>query len=455
MNEQTRTIDEALTIPPPGDERLRSEMALVTAKPSEGDPISTDLTRAQVLAKDLLLMPTHLHGQIGTIVSIIELARHWDMIPGMVARQTYTPRGGGFAFMSQLIHAVVEQRAPIKHRIRRQFGRIVIQDGVGVFKVDLAAPPEERRCRVWTTVKGEDEPIEYISPPFAKIQPKHSPLWVSDPDQQQFYRAVTMFSRTYFPDILMGCYTAEELAGGYATPDIPVHDPAAGLKERLGARTGPVEGMQVEASPQEAAPAPERKPVAAAKPKPAPTPPPKVDKRSKAYREAQEAARKKEQGSGALDRVEGPYDRGLAEVDQGHGPADLSEAHDPETGEVVDAPTIEAAMEAQAEQAAEAVEAAAEAEQEEEGLEPPKEPEPPALPQNQKEYKAHVKRWLADLWTDSEDPVQRSLAEQAIRDRWKSEMGLRNQCGLTSEDRKPITEAVNATIARLQPAEAE
>lgn len=433
MTEETKTIDDVMSVPKPGDPQLRAEMALVPARPGAGDVIASDITRAQVLAKDLLMMPDHLHNQVGTIVSIIELARHWDMIPGMVARQTYVPKKGQFAFMSQLLHAVIELRAPIKHRVRREFGKIVIVNGVGKFVVDLAAPPEERRCRVWTTVRGESDPIEYISPPFTKITPKNSPLWVSDPDQQQFYRAVTMFARTYFPDVLMGCYTAEELAGGYAKPDEPLHDPTAGLKERLAAQSGPREGMEVQEAAVETAP----KAVAAPKANPAPTPAPKVDKRSKAYKEAQKAS----QGSGALDRVAEPVQE---------------EAHDPETGEVVDAPAIEAAMEAEAEQAAEAAEAAAEATEEEEGLTPPKEaePAPSVLPKNLKEYRAWLKEWLAQLWTDSEEQSIRSLAEQAIRDRWKAEMGLRNQCGITSDDRKPMTDAVNTTIAKLQAPEA-
>jgi hypothetical protein len=93
------------------------------------------------------------------------------------------------------VHAVIEQRAPIIGRLRHKF------EGEG----------DERRCIVSATLRETGETLEYISPPFSKIQPKNSPLWKTKPDLQLYYNTSRDFCRAYFPDVLLGVYSQEEL----------------------------------------------------------------------------------------------------------------------------------------------------------------------------------------------------------------------------------------------------
>ncbi len=53
--------------------------------------------------------------------------------------------------------------------------------------------------------------VEYTSPKFVTINPKNSPLWKNDPDQQLFYFSVRSFARRHFPDVMMGIYTVDEM----------------------------------------------------------------------------------------------------------------------------------------------------------------------------------------------------------------------------------------------------
>jgi hypothetical protein len=70
---------------------------------------------------------------------------------------------------------------------------------------------EDRRCIVTATLRETGETLEYISPPFSKIQPKNSPLWKTKPDLQLYYNTSRDFCRAYFPDVLLGVYSQEEL----------------------------------------------------------------------------------------------------------------------------------------------------------------------------------------------------------------------------------------------------
>lgn len=61
------------------------------------------------------------------------------------------------------------------------------------------------------------------------------------------------------------------------------------------------------------------------------------------------------------------------------------------------------------------------------------------MPRNLKEYTAWFKVWLADMGS-AED----------VTDRWSAERNLRNKCGVTAEDRKPLEDAKAKRIAELR-----
>ncbi len=98
-------------------------------------------------------------------------------------------------YEAQLVHAVVNSSAVLQRRLRPSY------EGEGT----------ARRCKVVGFVKGETEPLEYLSPPISQIGVKNSPLWTSDPDQQLFYYSTRAWARRHVPEILLGIYVPEEI----------------------------------------------------------------------------------------------------------------------------------------------------------------------------------------------------------------------------------------------------
>lgn len=176
-----------------------------------GGVIFKDMAQVMEFSKLLSLsgtaIPKHLRNNPGGCLAVTIQALEWRMSPIAVANQSYEV-SDKIAYMSQLIHAVVEARAPLKQRLRASY------EGEG----------EDRICIITGHFKGEIDPVEYRSPKFGKITPKNSPLWKSDPDQQQFYYSVRAFARRFCPDVLLGIYSEDELPGDQArdvTPDKP------------------------------------------------------------------------------------------------------------------------------------------------------------------------------------------------------------------------------------------
>ncbi|WP_036052204.1 recombinase RecT [Bradyrhizobium sp. URHD0069] len=139
-------------------------------------------------------VPKHLRGNPGMCLAICIQALEWRFSPFAVANKSYVVNDR-IGYESQLVHAVIEQRAPIVGRMKHRF------DGEG----------EDRRCIVTAVLRETNETLEYISPPFSKIQPKNSPLWKTKPDLQLYYNTSRDFCRAYFPDVLLGVYSQEEL----------------------------------------------------------------------------------------------------------------------------------------------------------------------------------------------------------------------------------------------------
>lgn len=166
-------------------------------------------------------VPKHLQANPGMCLAVCVQALEWRMSPFSVANKSYEVQGR-LSFESQLLHALIEQRAPISGRLRHKF------DGEG----------DDRRCIVTATLRETGETLEYVSPPFSKIQPKNSPLWKTKPDLQLYYNTSRDFCRAYFPDVLLGVYSQEELrdhVGPDNAKDVSKPDVASRLKAK-GAR---------------------------------------------------------------------------------------------------------------------------------------------------------------------------------------------------------------------------
>ena len=101
---------------------------------------------AKLMAVSGQAIPQHLRGQPGFCLAICIQAMEWRFSPVAVANKSYVVNDR-VSYESQLIHAVIEERAPIVGRLRHSFS------GAG----------EKRRCKVWAHVKGEETPLEYVN----------------------------------------------------------------------------------------------------------------------------------------------------------------------------------------------------------------------------------------------------------------------------------------------------
>jgi hypothetical protein len=193
MNAQPQTIEEKIAAKIDTD----SANSLTVSDKSGGlafQNADQAMNFARMMAVSSIAVPKHLRGNPGACLAIVIQAIEWKLSPYSVAAKSYSVNDR-MAFESQLIQAVILQRAPIKGRL----------------KVEYTGEGAARVCRVWAELKDTGEIVEYYSPPFARITPKNSPLWVSDPDQQQFYYSARALCRRHFPDVLLGIYARDEL----------------------------------------------------------------------------------------------------------------------------------------------------------------------------------------------------------------------------------------------------
>ena len=169
---------------------------------------------SKIMAVAGIAVRKHLRGNPGACAAITMQALRWNMDPFAVANKSY-PVNDQIAYESQLIAAVVNTRAPLRERLQCRY------EGEG----------GKRTCIVYGTLAGESAPREVSSPEFEKIQPKNSPLWKTDPDQQLFYYTSRLWARRVVPEILLGVYDPEELAEARALASARDITPAATPQE--------------------------------------------------------------------------------------------------------------------------------------------------------------------------------------------------------------------------------
>lgn len=155
---------------------------------------------AKIMSVSQVAVPKHLRENPGACLAVVIQASEWQMSPFAVANKSYSVNDR-LAYESQLVSAVILRRAPIKSRFRYEF------KGEG----------DKRVCTVSVTTTDGDE-ITHSSPMFGLINPKNSPLWKSDPDQQLGYHTARSMCRRHFPDVLLGVYTMDEMQDAPPAP---------------------------------------------------------------------------------------------------------------------------------------------------------------------------------------------------------------------------------------------
>lgn len=149
---------------------------------------------AKLMAKSQVAVPKHLRDNPGACLAVTMQAVEWRMSPFAVANKSYSVNDR-LAYESQLMQAVILQRAPIIGRIRFTY------DGQGT----------SRTCTATAVLRDGTGEVSYTSPMIGAIKVKNSPLWSQDPDQQLSYYAGRNLARRYFPDVLLGIYAEDEL----------------------------------------------------------------------------------------------------------------------------------------------------------------------------------------------------------------------------------------------------
>lgn len=147
---------------------------------------------AEVMCRADIALPKHLRGNAGACMAVALQALEWQMSPFAVASKSYAVNGA-IAYEAQLIAAVVNTRSGIKGRLKYHF----------------AGEGDKLICRVVGILNGEE--CEYVSPPVGAIQPKNSPLWKTDPQQQLGYFSARSWARRHCPEVLLGVYDRDEV----------------------------------------------------------------------------------------------------------------------------------------------------------------------------------------------------------------------------------------------------
>lgn len=157
---------------------------------------------AKMMALGGITVRKHLRGNPGACLAIVIQSLEWGFSAYSVANKSYSVNDQ-LSYEAQLIEAVILKWAPIKGRPKTEY------TGEG----------NQRKLRVWAELRDEPgEIVEYTSPKFGDIQPKNSPLWKNDPDQQLHYYSVRAWCRRHFPDVILGAYAPDELAAEPAPP---------------------------------------------------------------------------------------------------------------------------------------------------------------------------------------------------------------------------------------------
>lgn len=195
---------------------------------------------AKLMSLSQVAVPKHLRENPGACLAVVIQASTWQMSPFAVANKSYSVNDR-LAYESQMINAVILNRAPIKGRLKYTY------DGDG----------PTRRCTVSAETLDADT-VSYTSPMFKDIKVKNSPLWTQDPDQQLAYYSSRAMCRRHFPDVILGVYTPEEMNEEMrdVTPDRP-QTAQERLQARLAQNTQPEPENAPESTPEVKDTAPE------------------------------------------------------------------------------------------------------------------------------------------------------------------------------------------------------
>lgn len=214
MNDAITTLEGRI------DKGVTGEMAIGTTGAVTYENASQMMEAAKMMAVSGVAVPKHLRGQPGACLAVIMQSSEWRMSAFAVANKSYSV-SDRLAYEAQLVQAVINQRAPIKGRLKGSY------EGEGV----------TRQCIISAVDEESGETLTYTSPMLKDIGVKNSPLWKNDPDQQLWYYSARAFARRHYPDVLLGVYEREEMRAGNIGPDNAINlNPSQSLREKMEAK---------------------------------------------------------------------------------------------------------------------------------------------------------------------------------------------------------------------------
>ena len=196
----------------------------ITVSDDVGGIKFTDMMQVMEFAKMLSIsgfaVRKHLRGEPGACLGVVIQALEWRFSPYFCANKCFVVNDQ-LGWEAQLLHAVILTRAPIMNQEAH---------------VEYIGEGNDRQARVWVTLKSGGIK-DYTTPKIGAINPKNSPLWKNDPDQQLFYFAARSLARRHFPHVLGGVYSKDELEDSeeFTGPDKAkdVTPPKPSLSSRL------------------------------------------------------------------------------------------------------------------------------------------------------------------------------------------------------------------------------
>lgn len=179
---------------------------------------------SKLMAASGSAVPKHLRGQPGACLGIVSDALRMGVNPYALARKSYFVNDQ-LAYEAQVFMAIINVASVLKSRPDLAF------EGEGL----------ERRCIVTATFREDGKERLYKSPRIHDIQPRNSPLWKSDPDQQLSYYSLRAFARRWLPEVVMGFVDVDELREAAMTDvtpkaapdDAPVEAPKHSISRML------------------------------------------------------------------------------------------------------------------------------------------------------------------------------------------------------------------------------
>lgn len=186
---------------------------------------------AMLMATADIALPKHLRNRPGVCLAVVIQAAQWKADPFQVANKSYSVNDR-LAYEAQLYAALLLSSGLIKGRPRYSY-----EGETG----------STRRCTVTLTLADGSGTLEYTSPPVSKIQPKNSPLWKTDEDQQLGYYSIRACGRRDFPDVLLGFVTTDDVAELPADTPPPAAPVKSSTVQKLDALAGVARATATEA----------------------------------------------------------------------------------------------------------------------------------------------------------------------------------------------------------------